>query len=59
MDELPSCREQAPMVQFMASYKAGDDLFDDSFSVNFPSGEFLGECGVVSPKPSVSVYPRK
>ena len=42
----PTPGEQAPMVQFMASYKAGDDLFDDSFSVDSPSGEFLGECGV-------------
>jgi hypothetical protein len=42
----PAATEQAPMVQFMASYKAGDDLFDDSFSVDSPSGEFLGECGV-------------
>jgi hypothetical protein len=24
----------------------GDDLFDDSFSIDAPSGEFLGECGV-------------
>ncbi len=38
--------EQAPMAQFMASYKSGDDLFDDSFSIDSPSGEFLGECGV-------------
>ncbi|NJD60176.1 MAG: hypothetical protein FIA98_12345, partial [Anaerolineae bacterium] len=42
----PATSEQAPMVQFMASYKAGDDLFDDSFSIDSPSGEFLGECGV-------------
>jgi len=42
----PTPGEQAPMVQFMASYKAGDDLFDDSFSIDSPSGEFLGECGV-------------
>ncbi len=34
------------MAQFMASYKSGDDLFDDSFSIDSPSGEFLGECGV-------------
>ena len=34
------------MAQFMASYKLGDDLFDDSFSIDFPAGEFLGECGV-------------
>jgi hypothetical protein len=38
--------EETPMVQFMASYKLGDDLFDDSFSIDSPSGEFLGECGV-------------
>ena len=24
----------------------GDDLFDDSFSIDSPTGEFLGECGV-------------
>lgn len=38
--------EEAPMIQFMASYRLGDDLFDDSFSVDSPAGEFLGECGV-------------
>lgn len=38
--------EETPMAQFMASYKIGDDLFDDSFSIDSPSGEFLGECGV-------------
>jgi hypothetical protein len=42
----PAATEPAPMVQFMASYKGGDDLFDDSFSIDSPSGEFLGECGV-------------
>jgi uncharacterized membrane protein YciS (DUF1049 family) len=42
----PAPSGQAPMAQFMASYKAGDDLFDDSFSIDSPSGEFLGECGV-------------
>lgn len=36
----------APIQQFMASYKIGDDLFDDSFSIDSASGEFLGECGV-------------
>jgi len=33
-------------MQFMASYRLGDDLFDDSFSIDSPAGEFLGECGV-------------
>ena len=36
----------APIAQFMASYKLGDDLFDDSFSIDSAAGEFLGECGV-------------
>jgi len=38
--------EGQPIAQFMASYKLGDDLFDDSFSIDSASGEFLGECGV-------------
>jgi len=37
---------EPPLAQFMASYKFGDDLFDDAFSVDSASGEFLGECGV-------------
>ena len=37
---------EPPICQFMASYKLGDDLFDDSFSIDNASGEFLGECGV-------------
>jgi len=38
--------EETPMSQFMTTYMLGDDLFDDSFSIDSPSGEFLGECGV-------------
>jgi len=38
--------DEAPIGQFMASYKLGDDLFDDSFSIDSDSGEFLGECGI-------------
>jgi hypothetical protein len=37
---------EPPLAQFMASYKYGDDLFDDSFSIDSASGEFLGECGI-------------
>lgn len=44
--DYDSIGEEPPMVQFMASYKLGDDLFDDSFSIDSPAGEFLGECGV-------------
>lgn len=39
--------EQAlPVAQFMTTYMVGEDLYDDSFSVEAPNGEFLGECGV-------------
>jgi hypothetical protein len=35
-----------PIAQWMTTYLIGDDLFDDSFSIDSPNGEFLGECGV-------------
>jgi len=38
--------EEPPMAQFMASYKVGDDLFDESYSIDSATGEFMGECGV-------------
>jgi hypothetical protein len=38
--------EALPVAQFMSTYMVGDDLYDDSFSVDAPTGEFLGECGV-------------
>jgi len=44
--DYTSTGEEPPITQFMASYKIGDDLFDDSFSIDSPVGEFLGECGV-------------
>ncbi len=37
---------EPPIAQFMTTYMLGDDLYDDSFSIDSPSGEFLGECGV-------------
>lgn len=37
---------EPPVAQYITSYVIGDDLFDDSFSIDAPSGEFLGECGV-------------
>jgi hypothetical protein len=37
--------EVAPVSQYMSTYILGDDLYDDSFSIETPSGEFLGECG--------------
>lgn len=38
--------QEPPIAQFMTTYVLGDDLYDDSFSIDSPSGEFLGECGV-------------
>lgn len=38
--------EAAPLSQWMTTYLMGDDLFDDSFSIDSPAGEFMGECGV-------------
>lgn len=38
--ELPA------LAQYMTTYTLGNDLYDDSFSIDSPSGEFLGECGV-------------
>jgi len=37
--------EAPPISQYMSTYILGDDLYDDSFSIETPSGEFLGECG--------------
>ncbi len=37
---------EPPISQFVTTYVLGDDLFDDSFSIDSPSGEFLGECGI-------------
>lgn len=36
----------APVVQYLSTYALGNDLYDDSFSIDSPTGEFLGECGV-------------
>lgn len=38
--------QQMPVAQFMTTFMMGDDLYDDSFSIDAPTGEFLGECGV-------------
>ena len=38
--------DEPPISQFVTTYVIGDDLFDDSFSIDAPSGEFLGECGI-------------
>ncbi len=35
-----------PITQTMTTYVLGDDLYDESFSIDTPAGEFLGEYGV-------------
>ncbi len=35
-----------PLVQFMTTYLFGDELYDESYSIDLPSGELLGELGV-------------
>jgi len=37
---------EAPLAQFVTSYAIGEDFYDQSFSIETPTGEFLGECGV-------------
>lgn len=44
--DFTSQGNEPPVVQFMTTYLHGDDLYDDSFSIETPGGEFLGECGV-------------
>ncbi len=37
---------QPPLGSFITTYMLGDDHYDESFSIETPMGEFLGECGV-------------
>ena len=39
-------RYGAPVARFMTTYLLGDDLYDDSFSIDDANGDFLGECGM-------------
>jgi hypothetical protein len=38
--------DRPPLATFRTTYTLGDDLYDDSFSIESASGDFLGECGV-------------
>ena len=35
-----------PLATFRTTYELGEDLYDDSFSIESAAGDFLGECGV-------------
>jgi hypothetical protein len=52
-EETPASAEVAAVTggtpsiaRFMSTYTLGDDVYDDSFSVDGPDGNFLGECGM-------------
>ncbi len=38
--------ERESLGHFVTTYKLGEDTYDESFSIETPMGEFLGECGV-------------
>lgn len=46
ISDVSAKRDVPPVAQFVTTYIHGDDLYDDSFSIDSPAGEFLGECGV-------------
>lgn len=35
-----------PLVHYKAVYRLGDDLFDETFSIDEMDDEFIGECGI-------------
>ena len=38
--------DHPPLTRFVTTYNMGDDIYNESFSIDRPTGEFLGECGV-------------
>ncbi len=48
-----------PLERFVTTYTLGDDLYEDSFTINSPSGDFLGECGVGISEPIGVGEPKK
>lgn len=38
--------DREPLATFRTTYTIGDDLYDDSFSIETSAGDFVGECGV-------------
>ena len=44
--EAEAGADAPPLSQWMTTYIQGDDLYDDSYSIDSPAGEFMGECGV-------------
>jgi hypothetical protein len=38
--------DRIPLGRFRTTYHLGEDTYDESFSIEAPTGEFLGECGM-------------
>ncbi|MCS7009782.1 MAG: hypothetical protein N2049_02760 [Anaerolineales bacterium] len=46
MTDYEAMGQEPPIAQFITTYVSGDDYYDESFSIELPTGEFLGECGI-------------
>ena len=46
MTDYSGMGDDQPISQFIMTYMFGDERFDESKSIELPTGEFLGECGV-------------
>ncbi|HEY70284.1 MAG TPA: hypothetical protein G4O08_06855 [Anaerolineae bacterium] len=44
--EKPAPPMREPLATFRTTYNLGDDSYDDAFSIESATGDFLGECGV-------------
>jgi hypothetical protein len=51
--------EGQPLERFVTTYVLGDDLYEDSFTINSAAGDFLGECGVGISEPIGVGEPKK
>jgi hypothetical protein len=54
-----SAGEGQLLERFVTTYVLGDDLYEDSFTINSAAGEFLGECGVGISEPIGVGEPKK
>jgi hypothetical protein len=44
--EVETMVGREPLATFRTTYTMGNDQYDDTFSIESPAGDFLGECGV-------------
>lgn len=44
--EMPPVAGFVPLRRYVATYRLGDAGYDESFSIEDPDGNFLGECGM-------------